>query len=235
MKRPLTIQFILLFFIISNIKNAQVGIGTHTPDESTVLDISSNNKGISLPNINLTAKNDSTTISNPKKGLLIFKPSNDSISDGFYYNSGNSTDPNWLHLHGLSSSERKTIVKLPLDKVNKNNVLILNDIEIRYNPDTKTSQIKSVTGDELIYNVFIMENWKWDEGGSGTFRNAYSGNNNCKITGTFTNICRGTMVNTTRGTKSEANDFWIYIGDDTYHYYFSLVNGNYASLILEKF
>ncbi len=226
--------FTLLLLFYYNITYTQVGIGTSKPDPSSVLDLESANKGISLPNVALTAEDDATTIKNPKKGLIVFKSVETNIPEGLYYNSGNSTTPNWKHLKPLKTTG-VTTVKIPFGKADINKTLKLNDIEIRYNPDTKTSQIRSVKGDKLTYNVFIMENWKWDEGGSGTFRNAYSGNDNCKLSETFTNICRSTVVNTTLGTKSESNDIWIYIDDTTYHYYFCLVDGNYTSLILEKF
>ncbi len=41
---------------------AQVGIGTTTPHASAILDITSTNKGLLLPRVNLTGTNDNTTI-----------------------------------------------------------------------------------------------------------------------------------------------------------------------------
>lgn len=51
---------------------SQVGIGTRTPHSSAILDITSTNKGLLLPRVNLTGTNDNTTIANPANGLLVF-------------------------------------------------------------------------------------------------------------------------------------------------------------------
>ncbi|UYW02176.1 hypothetical protein K5I29_04540 [Flavobacterium agricola] len=67
---------------------AQVGINTTTPDQSSILDISSSNSGILIPQIYLTDLFDKSTIKNgnPKKSLLIFN-TNSTLKqgDGYYY------------------------------------------------------------------------------------------------------------------------------------------------------
>ncbi|MDU1903724.1 MAG: hypothetical protein E6772_02990 [Dysgonomonas sp.] len=52
--------------------NAQVGIGTSTPDASAVLDITSTNKGVIFPRVTLTSRTDNTTIANPTTGLMVY-------------------------------------------------------------------------------------------------------------------------------------------------------------------
>ena len=47
--------------------NAQVGIGTNTPSTNAALDVSSANKGILFPRLN-----DTTTVTNPTAGLMIY-------------------------------------------------------------------------------------------------------------------------------------------------------------------
>ncbi len=211
-----------------------MGIGTSTPDPSSVLDLKSTDKGISLPNVALTAQNDAATISNPKKGLLVFKPGETSLPEGFYYNAGNATTPDWKRLEKSNNTEGITTVKIPFGSTDINKTLVLNSIEVRYNPSTRRAQIRSAIGSSINYNIFIMENWKWGEGGSDTYNNIYQGNNNCTATTSFTDICSSTTINNT-GTKSEFNDFWIYTGNTTYHYYLSVVGGTNASLVLEQF
>jgi trimeric autotransporter adhesin len=49
-----------------------VGVGTTTPDASAVLDITSSDKGLLIPRINLLSFTDVVTIPNPTKGLLVF-------------------------------------------------------------------------------------------------------------------------------------------------------------------
>lgn len=66
--------------------NAQVGIGTTSPDTSTILDIVSADKGILIPRVSLTGKSDAVTIENPTTSLLIYNSATVSgMTPGFYY------------------------------------------------------------------------------------------------------------------------------------------------------
>jgi hypothetical protein len=56
---------IVLFSVFST--NAQVGIGTTTPNGNAVLDLTSASKGLLLPRVN-----DTTNVPNPSAGLMIF-------------------------------------------------------------------------------------------------------------------------------------------------------------------
>jgi hypothetical protein len=63
---------------------AQVGIGTTTPDGSAQLDVSSTNKGILTPRM---SRADRDAIPTPATGLLIFQTDE---TDGFYYYNGSA-------------------------------------------------------------------------------------------------------------------------------------------------
>jgi len=64
----------------------QVGIGTTTPDPSSVLDIKSTNKGVLLPGIAVTSLTDHLTIASPANGLLIWNNGLGGLADtGLYY------------------------------------------------------------------------------------------------------------------------------------------------------
>lgn len=71
----------------SLVANAQVGVGTLTPNQSSQLDVVASSKGIMIPRVALTGVNDTTTISNGNlESLLIFNTTeNESVSKGFYY------------------------------------------------------------------------------------------------------------------------------------------------------
>lgn len=56
-----------LFVVNASKSTAQVGIGTTTPSANAILDITSPNKGLLLPRVN-----DTTTVSNPSAGLMIY-------------------------------------------------------------------------------------------------------------------------------------------------------------------
>ncbi|MFC7774289.1 hypothetical protein [Flavobacterium sp. GCM10027622] len=51
---------------------AQIGVGTTTPNTSSILDVSSSNRGFLLPRVALTSLTDVVTVPNPAKGLLVY-------------------------------------------------------------------------------------------------------------------------------------------------------------------
>ena len=64
------LTLILISFVFCSQKaNAQVGIGTTTPDNSAMLEIKSGNKGILIPRLTTVQR---TAISAPAKGLMVF-------------------------------------------------------------------------------------------------------------------------------------------------------------------
>ena len=82
--------FMLLFHALTS---AQVGIGTTSPDDGAILDISSTDKGLLIPRITLTGLNDNTTITPITTGLLIFNSTAagsgaNAIDQGFHYWNG---------------------------------------------------------------------------------------------------------------------------------------------------
>ena len=52
--------------------NGSVGIGTNTPSNSALLDLTSTNKGILVPRVALTSINDQATIPSPAVGLMVY-------------------------------------------------------------------------------------------------------------------------------------------------------------------
>lgn len=98
------IIILLCFFNLQ----AQVGIGTNTPDNSAQLDISSTSKGFLPPRVALTASNLAGPVSSPATGLLVFNTATASsgttaVTPGYYYNSGTAASPNWVRLSVVSS------------------------------------------------------------------------------------------------------------------------------------
>ena len=75
-------------------RNNQVGIGTSSPNNSAVLDIQSNSKGVLLPRLLEAQRN---AISSPAIGLLVFQ--SDGVS-GFYFYNGTA----WQLVGGSGSS-----------------------------------------------------------------------------------------------------------------------------------
>ncbi|OCB73412.1 hypothetical protein B0A79_19650 [Flavobacterium piscis] len=90
---------LLFFFLITLIGNAQIGIGTTTPDATSILDINSTEKGILAPRMTTAQR---TAITTPAQGLLVY----DTDLKLFYYFSSPS---GWLPL--LNSSVGRTNFK----------------------------------------------------------------------------------------------------------------------------
>src|ERR1700755_106271 len=91
MKRTITILFVLIAAIITknvkaqtNIfpKNGAAGIGTTTPNASSLLEIKSTTKGLLIPRMTLAQRN---AIVTPVTGLLIYQTNS---TTGFYYYDG---------------------------------------------------------------------------------------------------------------------------------------------------
>ncbi|MGV6832089.1 MAG: hypothetical protein ACWA5P_11090 [bacterium] len=96
MKRKISLLLLLFSIVYSQ---AQVGIGTSSPDTSASLDITSSNTGILVPRLT-TAERDA--IFEPANGLLIYNTD----SDEFQVNTNTKTTPIWeaLSLTGTSAA-----------------------------------------------------------------------------------------------------------------------------------
>lgn len=81
MKAALVTAMLVLFALAAQ---AQVGIGTSTPDGSSQLDITSAEKGILIPRMSSTERGN---IANPAQGLLVYQTD---APIGFYYYSINT-------------------------------------------------------------------------------------------------------------------------------------------------
>ena len=63
---------LILVLFFSEFLNAQVGIGTTNPDGSSILDISSDAKGVLMPRVTTSQRD---AIVNPAYGLILFNTS----------------------------------------------------------------------------------------------------------------------------------------------------------------
>lgn len=87
----------LPFLFVFSFGFSQVGINTTTPDQSAMLHIFSNDKGVLLPRLTSIERD---SISNPANGLLIFNTTN----NNFEMNLGTNTNPKWNSVSASSIS-----------------------------------------------------------------------------------------------------------------------------------
>ncbi len=84
------ILFLILsgLFVNSLLLNAQVGIGTETPDKATIFDIESDEKGLLIPRVDLTARDlDLDGDSYQPEGLMVYNIGS-TFPRGYYYWNG---------------------------------------------------------------------------------------------------------------------------------------------------
>lgn len=95
MKQPtlITTCLITIFTVVISIPlfAQNIGIGTATPDTSSILEISSGNKGLLIPRMTTVGI---PAISSPAKGLMVF----DSVKNQLMANLGTPLLPNWQNI-----------------------------------------------------------------------------------------------------------------------------------------
>src|SRR5512138_497533 len=90
MKGTLCLTTLVLGLLLMQYElSAQVGIGTTAPDASSLLDLTSNSKGLLIPRM---TRSERDAITLPATGLVIFQTDN---TTGLYYNSGTPGSPVW--------------------------------------------------------------------------------------------------------------------------------------------
>ncbi len=95
--------------------HSQVGVGTNQPEDSSILDVSSNTKGLLTPRMTAAQR---TAISSPANGLIVYQT--DGIA-GFYYYNGTT----WARLINTNESAEWINVARPSLLLNKSNVMLL--------------------------------------------------------------------------------------------------------------
>ena len=91
-KLSLLIGTLVSVSILGHAQNVAINADGSTPDNSAILDIKSNSKGVLVSRMLLTERN---AIALPATGLLIYQTDG---TPGFYYNNGTPAVPNWTLL-----------------------------------------------------------------------------------------------------------------------------------------
>lgn len=105
MKQTLQYFLVILALAAGNVLNAQIGVNTPTPDETSILDLNTSERGLLIPRMTSQRRLDIINqIGQPAEGLLVY----DTDEEMFYfYNPNNGDgdntngDQNWQAVNGL--------------------------------------------------------------------------------------------------------------------------------------
>jgi hypothetical protein len=170
MNRFYTTTICLFFFVVA--AHAQnIGIGTTQPDASAALDISSSNKGLLIPRIDLAAAAPVT----PATGLMVFNTNTAySGGTGLYINMGTAATPQWMQL--VPSTSGSFVRNQSDQQANSNfNVsgsgTIGSTLKVGSNslsPLTVTSSHTNYTGILFNNSSSVYANWLMNTSGSAS-------------------------------------------------------------------
>ncbi len=102
---------VLLFSTGLFAQNVGINSDGSAPNGSAMLDVSSNSKGLLIPNIALTGTTDATTIATPALSLLVYNTATaGGLSPGYYYNSGTTGSVVWTRFINVAADGSETKV-----------------------------------------------------------------------------------------------------------------------------
>ncbi|WP_298555314.1 hypothetical protein [uncultured Algibacter sp.] len=131
---------------------AQVGIGTTTPDASSILDVESTDKGILLPRLTTAEIN---AITNPANGLTVY---NSDIKE-FQFNCGTTATPDWSKIsHPISVKYSNSNTTTNINSAAYTNIPIFgnlgwNDDTTMYNQSGNTLTINTTGRYKIAVNI----------------------------------------------------------------------------------
>jgi hypothetical protein len=151
--RLLTLVALLGFHFFC--KGQSFGIGTDNPDASSILDVSSSNRGILIPRISIADANDAAPVSAPAISLLVYN-TNVSIANGkgtgYYYWEGSKWTPLLDYpsvKNGLTYSTIAEGIKLGGD-LSENTTINLDNFDFTYNLNNSGNFIVQESGNTKL-------------------------------------------------------------------------------------
>ena len=172
--------YILVFFLVLNLKSfSQVGIGTTSPDASSLLQIDdgAGNKGVLIPQVALSATNVSAPITSPATSLLVYNTAISStgttaVVPGFYYWDGLQ----WVAVGGNNENVYNTNGTLTADRT-----MTFDDFDLNF--DNRNREINFNNGNNN--SSFTRNQLSFSFGGSLTpldFRHSINTRHNANAT-----------------------------------------------------
>lgn len=125
----------LLLILQTGFLSAQIGIGTQLPDESSILDIESKNKGVLFPRVTTSERDQ---ILSPANALLIYNTSFQTIQ----VNIGTKINPNWV---SIGNNQNTSAVNT-----------LLTSGKLFVGDETNIAKEVSVSGDATLSNIGVL-------------------------------------------------------------------------------
>lgn len=156
-KKLFTIAFIIVGFSVFS----QVGIGTNTPNSSSILDVKSTTAGVLIPRIALTNTttfklNGATTIADQflANSMLIYNTSTiNDVTEGYYYwkQMNNTTAGKWVKL--MNSQDNVVSATNGLNINSNQNVSLGGSLNIPTSVATSSTNTLAITGLQTGNNI----------------------------------------------------------------------------------
>lgn len=213
-------SFFLLLITFSTSSFAQnVGINATgaTPDNSAILDVSSNDKGMLIPRLTEAQR---ISIATPATGLIVYQTNN---TDGFWYFDGTQ----WINLSGGDNDWHEQGGSAPADNIN-DNIYTNGNVGIGTNAPTNNLDVNGTVrirgGNPADDRVLTS-----DANGNGTWENPFD--DKMVVTSNFAlseDDVAGALSNNFSGDDASATatmPFSITLGGTTYNTIYISSNG----------
>jgi hypothetical protein len=164
--RKIVLSALLIFSINSY---SQIGIGTTSPHESSILDVEASDKGILIPRVALTGNNDQTTIENPAVSLLVYNTTavagGNPIEEGFHYWNGSVwvsiapavDESKWEHVSGIGT-KLKTKSDNTTARTDEENIFVADNGNLGIGTAAPLGKIQANTTTEDVLFVRFNDN-----------------------------------------------------------------------------
>ena len=140
------VSFVFVLFLLAvGTANAQIGIGTDTPDASALLDIkneSNENKGLLIPRMDLGDLASASPVIRPKESLLVYNTdlANGGTNAGYYYWHNNA----WTPISNPASIGKKgKSTNSSITGFTAANKAFLEELDLKVNVDNETIKINN--------------------------------------------------------------------------------------------
>lgn len=215
MNKRITIYFLVFF---TSVLKGQVGIGTETPNSSSILELNSNNKGMLINKVSLVSSILSTPLSAHIEGMLVYNDNTagtppNNVIPGLYYNDGTK----WINISNSLTNPKIGDIKNSVSNVDHNGWYLLDGRALSNLPTTARTNATNLgittnlldTRDRIIKGIASTETFG-SIGGTNNILLSQSNLPSLTISGTTSSNGSHTHTYTNSG-----NNYWTRYGTST--------------------